>query len=88
MEDTVEEPKKGLIQEFKDFIVTGTNSESLFGMCESMWRPDLEPEELFEVISQCLLSGIDRDALAGWGAVVYVITKDKVIARTLKGRMD
>jgi 20S proteasome subunit beta 3 len=78
----------GATETAKDFIVTGTNSESLFGMCESMWRPELESEELFEVISQCLLSGIDRDALAGWGAVVYVITKDKVVARTLKGRMD
>lgn len=78
----------GAMETAKDFIVTGTNSESLFGMCESMWRPDLESEELFEVVSQCLLSGIDRDALAGWGAVVYVITKDKVVARTLKGRMD
>lgn len=46
------------------------------------------PEELFETVSQALLSGQDRDCLAGWGAVVYVITKDKVIARTLKGRMD
>jgi 20S proteasome subunit beta 3 len=35
-----------------------------------------------------LLSGIERDALAGWGAVVYVVTKDGVTARTLKGRMD
>jgi 20S proteasome subunit beta 3 len=78
----------GATETAADFIVTGTNSESLFGMCESMWRPDLGPDELFEVISQCLLSGIDRDALAGWGAVVYVITKDKVVARTLKGRMD
>ena len=78
----------GALETAVDFIVTGTNSESLFGMCESMWKPDLGPDELFEVTSQCLLSGIDRDALAGWGAVVYVITKDKVIARTLKGRMD
>ena len=86
------------------------------------------PEELFETVSQCLLSGMDRDALSGWGAVVYVMcarmrspllstsmpavmpclhahsqvllllwltsllcacrTKDKVVARTLKGRMD
>jgi 20S proteasome subunit beta 3 len=46
------------------------------------------PEELFETLSQCLLAGIDRDALAGWGAVVHVITNDKVISRTLKGRMD
>ena len=46
------------------------------------------PEELFETVSQALLSGQDRDCLAGWGAVVYVITKDNIIARTLKGRMD
>ena len=78
----------GALETAPDFIVAGTNSESLFGMCESMWRPDLEADELFEVLSQCLLSGIDRDALAGWGAVVYVISKDGVVARTLKGRMD
>jgi 20S proteasome subunit beta 3 len=78
----------GAVETAKDFIVTGTNSESLFGMCESMWKPDLEPEELFEVTAQCLLSGVDRDALAGWGAVIYIITKDQVVARTLKGRMD
>lgn len=78
----------GALETAKDFIVTGTNSESLFGMCESMWRPDMNAEELFETTAQCLLSGIDRDALAGWGAVVHVITKDKVVTRQLKGRMD
>jgi hypothetical protein len=31
------------------------------------------PEELFETVSQALLSGQDRDCLAGWGAVVYVM---------------
>lgn len=31
------------------------------------------PEELFETTSQCLLSGQDRDALAGWGAIIYVV---------------
>ncbi|EFN58025.1 hypothetical protein CHLNCDRAFT_48590 [Chlorella variabilis] len=72
----------------KDFMVAGTATDSLLGICESLWRPDLGPEELFETLSQALLSGQDRDCLAGWGAVVYVITKDKVIARTLKGRMD
>ncbi|PSC71517.1 proteasome subunit beta type-3-A [Micractinium conductrix] len=72
----------------KDFMVAGTATDSLLGICESLWRPDLGPDELFETVSQALLSGQDRDCLAGWGAVVYVITKDKVIARTLKGRMD
>lgn len=50
--------------------------------------PLQEAEELFETVSQALLSGQDRDCLAGWGAVVYLITKDRVTARTLKGRMD
>lgn len=31
------------------------------------------PEELFETLSQCLLSGVDRDALSGWGAIVHVV---------------
>ncbi len=32
-----------------------------------------EPEDLFEVISQCLLSAVDRDALSGWGAVITIM---------------
>ena len=78
----------GAVETAKDFIVAGTNSESLMGMCEASWRPGLKPDELFEVVAQCALSGVDRDALAGWGCVVYVVTKDGVTARTLKGRMD
>jgi len=78
----------GCISVSKDFIVGGTSYESLFGMCESLWEPDLEPEDLFEVISQSLLSAADRDSMSGWGAVVHVITPERVITRTLKGRMD
>lgn len=78
----------GAMETAKDFMVQGTAPESLYGMCESMWRPDMEPEELFETMSQCLLSGVDRDALAGWGSLVHIITPDKLISRTIKGRMD
>ena len=45
-------------------------------------------EELFEATAQALLAGVDRDALAGWGAVVYLVTPEGVTAKTLKGRMD
>nr|AGV54396.1 proteasome subunit beta type-3-A isoform 1 [Phaseolus vulgaris] len=44
----------------KDFVVSGTASESLYGACESMFKPDMEPEELFETISQALLSSVNR----------------------------
>ncbi|KAJ7562922.1 hypothetical protein O6H91_03G089200 [Diphasiastrum complanatum] len=78
----------GAIEHSKDFVVSGTASESLYGACESMFKPEMDPEELFETISQALLASVDRDCLSGWGGIVYVVTPDQVITRTLKGRMD
>lgn len=78
----------GCIDFAKDFIVSGTASDQLYGMCESLYEPNLEPEDLFETISQALLNAVDRDALSGWGAVVYIVTKDKVVKRVLKTRQD
>lgn len=63
----------GCINFAKDFVVSGTAGPNLYGMCESLWEPDLEPEDLFETISQALLNAQDRDALSGWGAVVHVM---------------
>eukprot|EP00695_Tsukubamonas_globosa_P000518 TRINITY_DN1420_c0_g1_i1.p3 TRINITY_DN1420_c0_g1~~TRINITY_DN1420_c0_g1_i1.p3 ORF type:complete len:58 (-),score=2.71 TRINITY_DN1420_c0_g1_i1:136-309(-) len=57
-------------------------------MCETLWRPDMEPDDLFEVMSQCLLSSVDRDCLSGWGAVAHIITPDQVITKTVKTRQD
>lgn len=78
----------GAIDLAKDFVVAGTASEQLYGMCEALWEPDLGPDDLFETISQALLNAQDRDALSGWGAAVYIITKDKVTKRLLKTRQD
>jgi 20S proteasome subunit beta 3 len=71
-----------------NFVVSGTCSEALYGMCESLFKPDMEPDELFEVISQCLLAAIDRDCITGWGAVVHILTPDKIITKHLKTRQD
>jgi len=78
----------GCIDFAKDFIVSGTASDQLFGTCEGLWEPDLGPEDLFETVSQALLNAVDRDALSGWGAHVYIIEKNKVTKRLLKGRQD
>ncbi|KAK3230615.1 hypothetical protein Dsin_002496 [Dipteronia sinensis] len=72
----------------KDFVVAGSASESLYGACEAMFKPDMEPEELFETISQALQASVDRDCLSGWGGHVYVVTPTEVKERILKGRMD
>eukprot|EP00954_Amorphochlora_amoebiformis_P004132 321541-Amorphochlora_amoeboformis.AAC.1 len=57
----------------KDFVVSGTAGEELYGTCEAFWKPNMEPDELFETISQALLAAVDRDCLAGWGAIVHVM---------------
>lgn len=57
-------------------------------MVITSYKDDMEPDELFEVISQCLLSSMDRDAYSGWGAVVYILTPECIIERKLKTRMD
>eukprot|EP00760_Papus_ankaliazontas_P035907 PhM_4_TR8080/c0_g1_i1/m.5977/K02735/PSMB3; 20S proteasome subunit beta 3 len=72
----------------EDFVCTGTCEESLMGMCEALWRPGLEAEELFEVTAQALLSALDRDCISGWGATVTVVTPDKAVTRILRTRAD
>ena len=72
----------------QDFVVAGNCTGNLYGMAESLYRPNQSPDELFETIAQCLLSSVDRDALTGWGGVVHVITADGVTTKELKGRQD
>lgn len=71
-----------------DFEVAGTGHELLYGVAESFYKPDLGPEELGEVVANCLLSALDRDSLSGWGAYLYVLTPSGVTVKALKTRMD
>lgn len=63
----------GCINEPEDFVVGGTCTEQLYGMCESLFEPDMEPDDLFETISQALVNACDRDAMSGWGAIVHIM---------------
>jgi len=73
----------------EDFVLSGSSSaEALYGVCETLFRPDMEPDDLFETLSQCLLSAVDRDALSGWGGIVHIITKQGTTTRHLQGRQD
>lgn len=63
----------GCPNEPEDFVVGGTASAQLYGMCEALWEPNLEPEDLFETISQALINAFDRDAYSGWGATVFIM---------------
>ncbi|XP_045469282.1 proteasome subunit beta type-3 [Harmonia axyridis] len=78
----------GCINKPEEFVVGGTASAQLYGMCESVWEPNLGPDDLFETTAQALMNAFDRDAISGWGATVYIIEKDKVTIKELKTRMD
>ena len=70
------------------FEVAGTGAELLYGVCETFYKPNLNPDELFDVISNSLLSALDRDSLSGWGARVYILTPEGLTVRSLKTRQD
>ena len=48
----------------------------------------MDGEQLFETISQCLISSIERDCLSGWGGLVYVLTPGGISVKRLKVRQD
>ncbi|CAM9169876.1 unnamed protein product [Phaeothamnion confervicola] len=74
--------------EAPDFVVAGTSSAGLYGMCEALFREGMAAEELVETVSRCLLSALERDCLSGYGAVVHLVTREGVTSRELKSRMD
>ena len=78
----------GCRDEHGQFQVAGTGAQLLYGCCEAFYKPDMEAEELFETISNCLLSALDRDSLSGWGAYVYLLKPDELVVRALKTRQD
>lgn len=78
----------GAKEVYSDFAASGHNQEQVMGIAEALYEPNLEAEDLFEITSQAFLSACDRDAGSGWGALAYVIEKDKITTRSLKGRMD
>ena len=70
------------------FVCAGVASQSLYGAAEAAWRPGLSPEELARVCGKAFLSALERDSLSGYGAVVYLITKDKLVEIELACRND
>ncbi len=55
------------------FVCSGAASKSLYGTAEAMWRPDLTPDELVQVLGRAFLSAMERDCLSGYGAVLYLM---------------
>jgi len=74
----------GCMSSTDPFQVGGTAADSLLGAAETFYKDDMIPDELVEVVGQTLLSGCDRDALSGWGGLVYLLTEENVTVKVLK----
>jgi len=78
----------GCPSESGKFEIGGTATDQLLGSCEAFFRDDLQPEDLFETISQVLIRSVERDCLSGWGGLVYLLTPGNISVRKLKIRQD
>jgi 20S proteasome subunit beta 3 len=63
----------GCLTQSTDFQVAGTGTDMLYGTCETFFKREMNSDQLFESISQSLVSGVNRDSLSGWGGLVYLM---------------
>jgi 20S proteasome subunit beta 3 len=78
----------GATSESTSFVCAGAASKSLFGTAEALWEPNMDRERLIEVCGKAFLTALERDCFSGYGAMVYLITKDGIIEYDLAGRND
>jgi len=78
----------GAVSNFSKFSVSGVCSEGLYGMCETLWKPDMSKDELFRIICKCISFTTNRNCLSGMGANVHIISKKKITSKKFELRLD
>ncbi|ELK00961.1 Proteasome subunit beta type-3 [Pteropus alecto] len=71
-----------------NFVVRGTYTKQKYMMCKSIWEISMDPEHLFEAISQVMPNAMDQDVESGMGVIVHISEEDKITTKILKARMD
>jgi 20S proteasome subunit beta 3 len=56
-------------------------------LCESLYKDNMNKEELYDALSNIITAGIDTDILAGWGAIVYILSDQGIEAKYIKTKM-
>ena len=72
----------------REFVCAGAASKSLYGAAEAAFQPDLDSERLLEICGRCFISALERDCLSGYGATLYLITREGIDEYELAGRND
>jgi 20S proteasome subunit beta 3 len=71
-----------------NFSSIGSSAENLYGLCEVFWRPEMNKDELFVAISNCLILALNRNCISGWGGIVHLVTNEGITTKLIKTRMD
>lgn len=71
----------------EDFVFAGSNGTNMASLCESLYKDDMNKQELYDALSNIITGGIDTDILAGWGAIVYILSEEGIEAKYLKTKM-
>ena len=71
----------------ENFAVGGTAADNFYALCESYYHDGISPTEMEDILGNIIVSGLDRDILSGWGAIVYVLTENSLEARYLKTKL-
>jgi len=64
------------------FAVSGTASNSLCAICESLYEADLDEEALMSLAKRCMALALQRDVLSGGACTLYLLTQDGVDKHT------
>ncbi|GAX26772.1 hypothetical protein FisN_9Lh039 [Fistulifera solaris] len=70
----------GALSRAKHVVAAGPTS-TLLGVAEALWRPQLEPDELVQVLARAFVSALERDCLSGYGATIYLMTPSEGIVK-------
>ena len=61
-----------------DFCVTGTASDGLYAICESLYQPNLTAHQLVTLTEQCLEEALQRDVMSGCKVHILTLLPDAV----------
>ncbi|KAJ1419796.1 nucleophile aminohydrolase [Ochromonadaceae sp. CCMP2298] len=69
------------------FAVVGTANEGLLSLCESLYTPDLDTEQLIALAERCFCLAMQRDVLSGGDFRVVTLTREAVWVKDVQ-RLD
>lgn len=81
----------GSVTEAETWIASGSGSEMVYGVMETMYKKGLGVDEGVKLALKAINAALQRDSASGEGVDVFTITKDgvkKVVAKELQVKAD